>query len=489
MLRIAHGQPAQAHSHLNRFDFLFRGLQGVSGAFLPKSTQTVASLKSLARTMLENGDSIERDSAIPAVYTYFGQFLDHEITFDNASKHLAKLDDPNLAPTNPDAIRQLMVNSRSPRLDLDSVYGPMPDGTPVPRDGDHLVLGKVSSTGNRPPGKDDFNDLKRKASSTNPEEDREALIGDPRNDEHLIVAQFHVAMLRAHNTLVSQGHSFNSAKTLLQQHFQWLVIHDFLMRIADPEIVTETLERGYNRFYKPAPYDLYMPLEFSVAAFRFGHSLVRNSYHINKNFQNASLSQLFALSAHSGNLNPIPDKSFPTLPENWIVEWEEFLDGGSNRARRIDTNLADPLFELSQMDGSPMPDQPSLAARNLLRGYQLRIPTGQAVAVALGLPVMTPGAIEKSVSDEQARVLRQTGFSTRTPLWYYVLVENADTNRHLPDHLGPVGSTIVAEVLIELIRQSANSILCQSNWRPSIGQKPGIFTVRDLLALAGVLTL
>ena len=487
MSGIAHGQTALPFARLNRFDFMFRGLQGVSGALLPKSSQSVEDLKSLAESMSETSDSAERDSAIPAAYTYFGQFLDHEITLDNVSKHLAKLDDPNLVPTNPDVIRQMMVNSRSPRLDLDSVYGPMPDGSPVPRDGDHLVLGKVSPAGKRPAGKDDYNDLKRKASSTNPDEDREALIGDPRNDEHLIIAQFHVAMIRAHNALVSQGHSFNEAKKLLQQHFQWLVIHDFLMRVADPEIVAATLKRGHNRFYKPAPYDLYMPLEFSVAAFRFGHSLVRSSYHINKNFPNASLGQLFALSAHSGNLNPAPEKSFPTLPENWIIEWGEFLDGGSNRARRIDSNLADPLFELSQTDGSPLPDQPSLAARNLLRGYQLRIPTGQAVAVSLGLPVMTPTNIEKSVTDAQAKVLRRTGFSTRTPLWYYVLVENADTKRHLPDHLGPVGSTIVVEVLIELIRQSTNSILCLPDWRPTIGSKLGIFMLRDLLALADVL--
>lgn len=489
MSRLLHGQVAQnSSSQRSRFDYLFPDLQSKPEALLPESPGTVKHLKALAEALIETNDTPERDSAIPAIYTYFGQFLDHEITFDRVSRTFGRLNDPNFAPAPLATIRQLMVNDRSPRLDLDCVYGPMLDGTPIPRVGDLMALGTVSATEDRIPGKDEFNDLPRKASSANPAIDREALIGDPRNDENLIVAQLHVAFLRAHNAIIKRGHSFDEARTLLRQHFQWLVIHDFLMRLANPEIVGQILERGHASFYEPSADDLFMPLEFSVGAYRFGHSMVRKEYHINRNFTKEPLTQLFALTASSGNLNPVMGRDFPTLPDNWIIEWDEFLDGGQNRARRIDTHLVDPLFELKQADGSPLADQPSLAARNLLRGYQLRIPTGQAVANYLGLPVMTPSEIERSVGDAQARLLRESDLFTRTPLWYYILAEHAAIDRHFPDHLGPVGSTIVAEVLIELIRQSADSILSQDGWEPTLGKRDGIFMLRDFLALAGVLT-
>lgn len=487
MSRIKHGRIAQCVSQANRFDYLFPGLQNVPNALLPETTESVASLTSLAQAMSEEADSTERDSAIPGIYTYFGQFLDHEITYDRTSSAFGSLANPNLSPMSLETIRGRMVNDRSPQFDLDCVYGPMLDGTEVPRDGERLALGRVSISGNRIPGKDSFNDLVRRASSANPEEDREALIGDPRNDENLIIAQLHVAFLKAHNRLIDDGHTFDQARILLRQHFQWLVIHDFLFRIADPEIVNETLARGHNNFYRPSADDLFMPLEFSVAAYRFGHSMVRHSYNFNRNFQAASLTQLFALTALSGNLDPVAGTNFQTLPENWVIEWEEFLEGGENRARKIDTFLAEPLSTLRQPDGSPMSGQSRLATRNLLRGYQLRIPTGQAVAVALGLPVMSPEEIESSAGDSQARILRQSVFSTRTPLWYYILAENASTSMHKPDHLGPVGSTIVAEVLIELVRQSADSILWQPDWRPTLGTRPGHFGLSDLLMFAGVL--
>ena len=161
-----------------------------------------------------------------------------------------------------------------------------------------------------------------------------------------------------------------------------------------------------------------------------------------------------------------------------------FLDGGTNAARRIDTRLVDPLFALPDVIGQPLPDEARLAVRNLLRGYLLRIPTGQAVARVLGVHVMSAEEIEKAAaSDRQREVLRKSGLSTRTPLWYYILAEAAS---HLPDHLGPVGSTIIAEVLIGLVRRSEDSILSGAGWKPTLGDTPGRFTLLELLRLAGV---
>jgi len=292
-----------------------------------------------------------------------------------------------------------------------------------------------------------------------------------------------MAFLRAHNAIVAQGHTFDEAKKMLRRHYQWIVIKDFLNRIADPEIVNRVLTKG-NRFYQPAPDQSFMPLEFSVAAYRYGHSMVRSTYNYNINFRGATaptLERLFTLTALSGRLG-----GFATLPENWIIQWDNFLDEGSNRARPIDTRLSEALFHL-QSFGQPVPKEARLPVRNLLRGYLLRLPTGQAVAKALGLPVMTPREIEEvagRVSPNQLKAVRARGFSERTPLWYYILAESAN---RLSSVLGPVGSTIVTEVLIGLVRNSQDSILRKRNWQPTLGSTPGRFTLRDLLKLGGVL--
>ena len=140
-----------------------------------------------------------------------------------------------------------------------------------------------------------------------------------------------------------------------------------------------------------------------------------------------------------------PGGNFDTLPENWIIEWEQFFPAGRNLARRVDTHLVEPLFELTNTLGQPETeggdDAKRLAVRNLLRGYLLRMPTGQALAKAFGISRLSAGALEAAAdSSEQAQILRESGFNKRTPLWYYLLAEaNA---KAAGKHLGPVGSTL-----------------------------------------------
>ena len=208
------------------------------------------------------------DSRIPAAYTYFGQFVDHDVTLEANSASLPDLLDPDLAPLGRSQIRENIRNTRTAALELDSVYGP-----PAPRNGDRMEIGKVDESGGRPPGKNDFNDLPREPRRRLPEHDRAALTGDPRNDENLVIAQLHVAFLRAHNRLVGQGKTFGEARRTLRRHYQHIVLHDFLKKIADPQIVDETIQE--NRVYDPRDERFFLPLEFSVAAYRFGHSMVR----------------------------------------------------------------------------------------------------------------------------------------------------------------------------------------------------------------------
>lgn len=481
---------------LQRFDFMFPGLQNDPKNLLETDPATVTNLIALGETM-HDPDGGE-DGPIPAVYTYLGQFIDHDITLEEKSGDdiftPAKLQPKDLA------FLRALRNSRTATLDLDSVYDP-----PAERDGEKLKIGKVTKLNGtaRPvlpvPRNDEFHDHNRRPRSNNLRTDREALIGDARNDENLVVAQLHVAFLRAHNAIVDRGKTFEEARTLLRLHYQWIVVHDFLPRICDPGIVKKVLK--FNKFFTPADAAIFMPFEFAVAAYRFGHSMVRRTYAHNINFEDdliASLDQLFTFTALQGELSVPPPAGGPppapgatgtdNLPDNWIIQWDRFVEGRKlkNRARAIDTKLVEPLFALRNFDGTVLPPERSrLAVRNLLRGYQLRMPTGQAVAKALNLRPLTAEQIRKAASTPQQRsVLKSSGFDKRTPLWFYVLIEAAATGK---GRLGPVGSTIVAEVLIALVRRSQSSIFSHIKWVPTLGKRRGVFTINDLFKLAGVL--
>ena len=365
---------------LQHFDFLFLDLQSDPANLLPEARETRDSLIRLGQTLHDMGDTIigDGDSQIPAAYTYLGQFVDHDVTLETVSATLPQLLDPNLAPRGLDDIRTAIRNLRTATLDLDSVYG-----LPAPRDpGDpaKMQVGIVTSLNGaqkpllRPPGKGEDNDVPREPRGTDPEHDRAALIGDPRNDENTIVAQLHVAFLRAHNVLVDQGHTFDEARTLLRQHYQHIVLHDFLKRIADPQIVEDILQSG-NRIYDAMVEPFFLPLEYAVAVYRFGHSMVRADYDFNLNFNRsrepgttpATLDLLFTFTALSGGLGF--NQGNNTLPDNWIIQWENLIGTSALKARKLDTKLVEPLFELKDLLGNLEPgDGARLAVRNLLRG-------------------------------------------------------------------------------------------------------------------------
>jgi hypothetical protein len=504
-LAFAAAQPVD----LKDFDFMFLKLQNNPNNLLPESSTTPANLARLGKTMVDvDGNDEAGDSDVPAILTYLGQFIDHDITLELASADLTKLTSPSLTPLPLDEIRNTLRNARTATLDLDSLYD-----LPAPRDGDKMQIGVVTTLSNntqtprkRPKGKSDFNDLPRNPRGGDPETDRAARIGDPRNDENTIVAQLHLAFLLAHNALVDRVGSFTYARRLLRQHYQHIVINDFLMQVADKKIVRRILKNG-GQFYDAMAEPFFMPLEFAVAAYRFGHTMVRLDYDFNLNFNTsdkpntfrATLDLLFVFTALQGQFGEeigLPKEEADTLPENWIIEWQNFVGKNNiNPARLFDTKLVNPLFSLKKFTGVPEEGLGAmLSVRNLLRGYLLRMPTGQAVARAMKITPLTPAQLEAVAAkvtpspggESQEEVLRSSGFSRRTPLWYYILAEAAHHNRG--KHLGPVGSTIIAEVLIGLIRRSEDSILRTKNWKPTLpSAKKGTFTLEDLLKLGGAL--
>lgn len=477
---VNEGQPNEGPPQLRSpFGFMFPELQDERDAQqnrLDDTPETVQNLRRLGAVMVDPGEGRIPGIPLAAIHNFFGQFVDHDITLERGSAKV-QLSAPQVLSMA--QIRERIVNFRTPQLDLDHVYGPDIEGALAPRDPenpDKLLVGEVRP-GDKglPKGKDARNDLPR-----NP--DGEALIGDSRDDENMIVAQLHVAFLRAHNAIVDRGHNFDEARKLLTQHYQWIILHDFLEQIADPNIVKLVRNRG-AKFFDPPKRSFFMPLEFSVAAFRFGHSKVRAAYEdFNELQPSGALDLLFRFAGER-------------LPDEWVIRWPSFLDPEDPErfSRPIDTSLTELLTDLDPPQlGGQEPGQNNLAVRNLIRGLILRLPTGQAVAnrmASQGIRPLTPEQI-LSVTEAipgQSDFLKQTEekshFLTKTPLWFYILAEAAFYSRG--HHLGPVGSTIVAEVLIYILRNSTDSILSDSRWRPTLGETAK-FDLEDLLKLAGV---
>ncbi len=456
---------------LTRFGYLFPDLQAEQH-LLPTRAETIENLKRLGASMRDTTPADDRNSRIPAAYTYLGQFIDHDITLEAISDTFLALDDPTVLSA--EQILQRIENQRTASMDLDSLYEPQ-----AQFDGERMRLGTVSVVGKPVPGKDASNDLPRSGRDpVDPRFDRFALIGDARNDENLNIAQLHLAFLRAHNEIVSAGHSWDNARRILRQLYQWIVVNDFLVRIAGQDIVDSV--KGGNQFFDPDASDFFMPLEFSVGAYRFGHSMVRAAYEYNVYLNSKSdalipgtLDQLFTYTALSGQLGD--GDGYDTLPEFCVIQWENFVNPLVNPARRIDTRLVEPLYHLRDEIGNELPGfMASLATRNLLRGYKLRLPTGQAVATRINVPVLaaddllaviTANAQQAGLSAADQTALSAAGFETRTPLWFYILAEAEFQENGM--RLGPVGGTLVAEVLIGLVRRSADSIFnLGPDWNP-----------------------
>ncbi|MGH3876557.1 MAG: peroxidase family protein [Actinophytocola sp.] len=401
--------------------------------------------------------------------TFVGQFLDHDITFDNSS--------PLGTPAEPTAT----PNVRDARLDLDSVYGGGPSVTPEIYNSSDRAKFLVSSGGR-------FEDLPRYASNLS------AAIVDPRNDEHLIIAGLHAAFLLAHNRTVDHRRAnnlpgdvwFYSRRTMIH-HWQWIVVNEFLPQIVGRPLVDDILRNGrrWYRFSRPA-----MPVEFQTGSYRFGHSLVRPSYRANRDGDPGGNPDTGAPAffgfifdpAGEGQSDPV-DLRGGARARRRFIGWETFFNFGGAFTQHvrpnklIDTNISSPLFRLP-LGAIPSRDAPiSLAQRNLLRHLTWSLPSGQRIAAATGSPVLS------SANFQELRTYN-LGLDASTPLWYYVLREAQVVNNGV--RLGPVGGRIVAETIIGLLQLDEFSYL-NSGFRPTLpSQTSGTFRMTDLLRWARV---
>lgn len=456
--------------------YMFDDLGNDPSNFLPIGPQTVDALKALGNAMAVDASTAE--SVIPAAYTYFGQFIDHDITktvFD-PSVVGATGQDPielsTLQPIDRDRIPILVENSRTLTFDLDSLYGGL--AQQMTEANGRMRLSTVSQAPfGTIPTNDREHDLPRREMIRNPmneqekEADRQALIGDPRNDENLIVAQLHVAFIRAHNALIERGLDFRAAQTAMRRRYQWAVLHDFLPRVTESATFNDVIANG-PKFWRPASEDeVFMPLEHSVAAYRFGHSMIRDVYNHNETFNAAAFRLFFTFTALSGDLAPSGGQNTgsATLPDNWIIDWSRFFGSAQNTAsmnpaRRIDTFLTPELGNLRDFQGLSIRSlMARLATRNLLRGYLLGLPTGQAVARRIGVSELDSATLMASVPNQLRQIVSSAGLDARTPLWFYILAEAGNPAGPDGNHLGPVGSRIICETIWNALRFSKDSVI------------------------------
>jgi hypothetical protein len=434
--------------------------------------------------MGDPGRSRAANPRIAAGFTYLGQFMDHDITFDPTSTLNANVD------------VQALVNFRSPRFDLDSVYGSGPVVQPYLYDWDSEPEGVRLLVGKDQVDKDGkvhkITDLPRNAHGR-------ALIGDPRNDETAIIAQLHLLFIQFHNAVVDRlweagkvrkpDDVLDAARRLVRWHYQWVVVHEFLPAVVGEAMAREVLPAPKDgsapearlTFFKWRRHP-FIPVEFSGAAYRFGHSMVRSEYGLKRPPAGAGLTV-----AMERGVALFPDLGgFKWLSEKVIIDWEQFfaVDGAHlspQTSQKIDTAIVGSLFKLPDEAA----DKAELPRRNLKRGVRLRLPSGQDVAAAMHERPLTEGELELENLPGSREELKAAA-----PLWYYILCETARATgpkgRPRPGrHLGPVGGRIVAEVLAGLLQGDRSSYLhSDPPWEPRELGTDGTFTMADLIEIA-----
>jgi len=431
-----------------------------------------AKLRKLAESMKASQSPIPfpawKSTPIGAGYTYFGQFVDHDLTEDRTPLRLAG----GMEPKDTE-------NARTCWLDLDNLYGHGP-GCPIYA---QLYQDETSfRLGDALVGKETF-DV--------PLTDGRPHLADPRNNENILVRQIHALFLKLHNlafielqkTIPSLGARdlFAKAQERVRWQYQWLVRHDYLEKICNKDVYQDVINSGHRIIDWSDGFSI--PVEFSQAAFRFGHSMVQAQYDL-KGKKEVPLAVLFVEARRA-------------LDPTFAVDWNEFFEG-NQRSMRIDTGIVEPLFNLPDEDISRFVDAEGphttneLPLRTLLRGAANRLPAGQRVRDKLcpGSTMQQPVVVENHPYDPWA-TLRNLGLENRVPLWYYILLEAEVDENGLK--LGQVGSRLVLEVIEGSLLADPNSFLYRfgNGWEPHSWKRPdgGDFQIRTLLDVARIVGL
>ena len=341
---------------------------------------------------------------------------------------------------------------------------------------------------------------------------------------------------------------FESARRLARWHYQWIVTHQFLPAIVGQALsdsVYKEVSTGAPKitlkYYKPTnpAGRAFIPVEFAVAAYRFGHSITRPRYTVrdvlmSDGTPNGSVSGVPLFPNAPGDNNLTGHRDLLSLPR-LKIQWNRFFNDKKFDAltskwntvytarpvRQFDASLADALFN---MPTTALPDANTLgklSQRNLQRGRKMGLPSGQQVARLMGVKPLTNTELSQNhrirvhvpivgnkvqveappeggpaeynePNTKLAEVFSDSGWGGEAPLWFYILKEaelvGDGTATGKGRTLGPVGGRIVAEVLVGLLQKDPNSYLyLNPSWKPAppIAPARGQFTMADLLKFAG----
>lgn len=447
------------------------------GYLLGKANDITGNLKpeAIVKAFIELVDDMETNDVgtgpADAGMTFLGQFVDHDITLEATSVIGKKID--------PRSIR----NVRTPNLDLDCVYGDGPEATPHlyhPKHKGFLLFGR----------EDNPYDLARNCKGT-------ALIGDPRNDENIIVSQVQGAWIALHNCLMShvtEGGSakddvhdcgtmlirrdvwsdyvvphledFEHVRRFVRLHYQWIVLHELLPAFVDQSCIDHALHDPYV-FGRRSPI---MPAEFAGAAYRFGHATVQAKYTLRDGVDR----DLFTM------------HGFQPRRKSDQMDMKHFFstpDHAAQPALSIGTKMASTLFRLPDNIVSSgeewggvkvdVKDAKKLGLRNILRDRTaLKLASGQQVARWLDR-----NASHLKVRELPAHKTLKKHHIDKTPLWFYCLEEAEKTG----GKLSGVGGTIVASVMVRLLKEDPESVL-NTNFAPWKGFGGKQMTMGKLMA-------
>jgi hypothetical protein len=482
---------------------------------------------------------------LPAEYTYLGQFLDHNLDFDTTPQPTA--------PVSPDTV----VNHESFRWDLNDVFGGGPTVDPQLYAADHkhlLIQGTVLA-----PNRDgrtvveDGNpngvlDLARNPDGT-------AIIADPRDDENQIISQIDTAFITFYNHFVNRGTSYAQARRLTENYYQEIVLTDVLPHYVGWAEIHKYLHsrtvNGHTIYTVNTPnfpVGNFDPIEFSVGAYRFGHALVREEYHINDILPDSTdiddNVDIFNLNAFQlGDLTgggelPGPEPSSTACgvddpvaieatcglddPAGHKIEWKYFVpalnaeqsadglpidmastgctgaitghgspgtyrcgDAGINFARKTQTTVSPALFNLPASTIPGCTDAASPVCNGSGDLVSRDFARGEEYGLASGQDIAR--AMDCHVIPAASiNPTRDTVFNTGTPLLYYVLAEAERENRTL----GCVGAGIVTQVFLRVLWDTPHSIL-HNGFTPSptlihIDPRKKHFSFGDLLVDTGI---
>jgi hypothetical protein len=386
----------------------------------------------------------EADGSVAAGWPFFGQFVAHDITADRS-------------PLSDHADLDALRNFRSPKANLECIYGGGPVGSPYlyrREDPAQLLLSE------------DGRDVPRNREGL-------ALIGDPRNDVHLFVNRLHVLFIRVHNLLVdrlredgvAEADVFDEARRATMWHYQWLLLNEYLPSLVGRELTDELLEDGPGLLHTDG--DAAIPLEFADAAFRYGHGQIRAEYRVNRR---TSPTPLFP---GLMGFRPLPDEN----ELEWPLVFDVPGEPAAQRAKKLDGTLCGSLVFLPREITGDVSDEAyhSLAARDLQRGQATGLPSGEAIARRLGFEPLS--------ADEVG--LADYGWRDETPFWLYVLRESHA--RADGDRLGPVGARIVGDVLVAIVDADPESYCANDrSWQPTLADGVDGFGLGSLVVRAGL---